>query len=146
MGMPSTNEVTQLLLAWSDGDKNALERLTPLVYAELHRIASHYMRRERGRTYLANDRRSSTSFICGWWTRTRCDGKTGHIFLRFPPSSCGIFLVDFARSKKNQKRGGEAIRIPIEDADIKAGENDLDLVDLDEALNALADFDQRKPR
>jgi RNA polymerase sigma-70 factor (ECF subfamily) len=145
MDLPPKNDVTQLLAAWGEGDESALDRLTPLVYAELHRMARRYMRREREEhtlqtTALVNELylRLVDADKMRWQNRAHFFAVSAQLMRHI--------LVDFARSRKNQKRGGDAIRIPIEDADVSAGENNVDLVDLDEALNALAEFDNRKAK
>jgi|GEM_PF-3520418 len=81
---PPTGEVTELLLAWSNGDHAALERLTPLVYQELHRLAKNYMGRERSghtlqTTALVND-------TCDWWIRVTCAGRTAPTSSRSRPN------------------------------------------------------------
>jgi RNA polymerase sigma factor (TIGR02999 family) len=140
-----SEEITELLLAWSDGDRNALDRLVPLVHAELHRIAHRYMGREvPGHTLqstalvnevylrLVDQRRTR------WRNRTQFFGISAQLMRRI--------LVDLARARQSAKRGGPVRRAPLEDALLVTRERGADLVALDEALGALAAIDPRKVR
>jgi len=81
--MPSSPQVSQLLSDWRNGDQQALGKLVPLVYDELRRIASGYMKRERAAT-LFKRLPSSTRHICDWWIKRLFGGRTARIFLRSP--------------------------------------------------------------
>src|SRR6267143_962408 len=116
MPSPSPQDVTQLLLAWSQGEQTALEKLTPLVYKELHRLARRYMSRERPDHTL-----QTTALV-------------NEAYLR---------LVDCSRVHW-QNREGEAQKVSLEEALEVSRERSADLVALDDALNSLAAIDPRK--
>ena len=143
MQAPSSNEVTQLLLAWSEGDKEALERLMSVVYAELQRLARHYLRRERPghtlqTTALVNEAymRLIDARMVQWQNRAHFFAISARLMRQI--------LVDFARERGYQKRGGGAHRIPLDEALVIGGQPDEDLVALDAALRGLAQIDERK--
>ena len=145
MAAISPREITQLLLAWSSGEQNALQKLAPLVYAELHRLAHHYMAGERpGHTLqptaLVNEAylRLIDSSHVRWQNRAHFFAISAQLMRRI--------LVDFARSRGYYKRGGKARRISLDEAPPIASERSADLVALDEAMSALAAFDDRKSR
>jgi RNA polymerase sigma factor (TIGR02999 family) len=142
---PSTHEVTALLLAWSQGDPSALEKLTPLVYQELHRLARGYMGREHAghtlqTTALVHEAylRLIDSSRVRWQNRAHFFAVAAQLMRRI--------LVDFARSRHQLKRGGDAPRVSLSEAVEVAGEKDADLVALDDALQNLASVDLRKSR
>ena len=139
----STHEITRLLQAWGLGDEGALEQLMPLVYNELHRLAHHYMAREQpGQTlqttalvhevYLrlvdAND--------IGWQNRAHFYGLCARLMRRI--------LIDFARSRNYQKRGGQIPHIELEEAATVSAVVGSELLSGDEALKQLAKIDARK--
>ena len=139
----STHEVTRLLHAWGLGDDSALERLMPLVYHELHRLAHRYMAAEQpGQTlqttalvhevYLrlvdAND--------IDWQNRAHFFGLCARLMRRI--------LVDFARSRNYQKRGGQFPHIELEDAATVSAVVGSELLAVDEVLKQLATVDTRK--
>jgi RNA polymerase sigma factor (TIGR02999 family) len=143
MSARNAHEVTGLLLAWSEGDQTALEKLIPLVHDELHRMARRYMSGERAghtlqTTALVNEAylRLVDSGRVHWRNRAHFFAVSAEVMRRI--------LVDFARSRRNQKRGGGAIHVALEQAPEVAQEQDADLLALDEALTALAAVDQRK--
>ncbi len=147
MTTPSPPAVTGLLRAWSDGDETALERLLPLVEAELRRLARAYMARERrGHTLqptaLVNEAflRLTDARHVRWQDRAHFLGIAARLMRRV--------LVDHARSRGYQKRGGGAARVTFTEALAVAPEPalDLDLVALDRALEGLALADARKAR
>ena len=145
MAAIAPREITQLLLAWSNGDANALDKLAPLVYAELHRLAQHYMAGERvghtlQATALVNEAylRLVDSSRVQWQNRAHFFAISAQLMRRI--------LVDFARSRGYHKRGGNARRISLDDAPPVTDERSADLVALDEAMNSLAAFDARKSR
>jgi RNA polymerase sigma factor (TIGR02999 family) len=137
--------VTDLLLAWNSGDDAALERLIPLVHKELRRLASGYMKGERRghvlqTTALVNEAylRLVDSSRVRWQNRAHFFAVSARLMRRI--------LVDFARSRNSDKRGGGAPEVSLaEAADIPA-EYRTDLVELDGALDELARFDPRKSR
>jgi len=143
MAAASPEEVTGLLLAWSKGDQTALDKLLPLVYEELHRLAHRYMSRERGlhtlqTTALVNEAylRLIDAKSVSWQDRAH--------FLAVAAQSMRRILVDLARAKHNLKRGGQALRVSLDEAQISAPERDADLLALDEALARLATLNQRQ--
>jgi RNA polymerase sigma factor (TIGR02999 family) len=142
---PSPGAVTQLLQAWGNGDDGALERLTPLVEAELRRLARAYMARERrGHTLqitaLVNEAfvRLTDARRVGWQDRAHFLGISARLMRRV--------LVDHARSRAYLKRGGGAERVTLDEGLIVSPEPALDVVALDRALEALAAVDVRKVR
>lgn len=144
MSAESTQEVTQLLQKWSAGDQTALEELTPVIYAELHRIAKRYMSHERDGHTLQTSALVNEAYVrlidwknAEWENRAHFFGVSAQLMRRI--------LVDFAR--KRPRAGAEAARqVSIEEALIVSSEKDTDLVALDEALNELAKFDERKAK
>lgn len=142
---PSPNEVTQLLVEWSNGNQAALEKLMPLVYDELHRLARRYMAHERrGHTLQTSGLLNETCVkLLGqnrvqWQNRAHFFGIAAQIMRRV--------LVDYARSPRYAKRGGGAHRVSFDDARMFSPERGGDVVALDEALKELAHFDSRKSR
>jgi RNA polymerase sigma-70 factor, ECF subfamily len=139
-------EVTQLLRAWSDGDPDAFERVLPLVYEELHRMAARYMVGERSTislqaTALVNE-------LClrllgwdpvSWQNRRHFFGVSAQMMRRV--------LVDIARRRRAERRGGaSAVRVPLDAIEVPASEPGADLLAVDEALQRLALLDPRKAR
>ena len=135
-------EVSGLLRAWSDGDRDALDRLTPIVYDELHRLARRYMKRERPghslqATALVNEAYMRLVDYKGmhWQNRAHFFAVSAQLMRRI--------LVEHAR-RHNLKRGGHVPHVSLEDTVIVGEDRDADLVSLDEAMNTLAQFDARK--
>ena len=145
MPTPETHEVTALLLAWSAGDQAALDRLMPLVYDELRRLARSYMRQERAGHTL-----QTTALIHEAYLRlinadeVRLENRTH--FFAVAARLMRQILVDFARARGYQKRGGGAQQVSLDDALMIGQPRDEELLALDEALNALAQTDERKSR
>jgi RNA polymerase sigma factor (TIGR02999 family) len=138
-------EITELLLAWSSGEQEALDRLIPLVYEELHRLAHRYMRGERPghtlqSTALVHEayQRLIDSRGVRWQNRAHFFAVSAQLMRRI--------LVDFARSRQYLKRGGEACHLSLDEALTVSREASSDLVALDDALIALAATDSRKCR
>jgi RNA polymerase sigma-70 factor, ECF subfamily len=145
MGVPQLNEVTGLLRAWSAGDEEALQKLTPLVYQELHRAARRYMAGERSghtlqATALINEvyLRLIDAKSTDWQNRAHFFAVCAQLMRRI--------LTDFARSRRYQKRGGGAAHMPLDEAVVVGSEPDSDLVALDDALKRLTLADERKGR
>lgn len=145
MDRASTHQVTQLLKAWSLGDQQALEKLTPLVYSQLHQIAQRYMAGERSGHTLQTTALVNEAYLrlvdCGrvkWQDRAHFFAISAQLMRRI--------LVDFARSRGYLKRGGAAPHISLEEAPSVCGEPDVNLVALDDALKALAAVDERKSK
>ncbi len=139
----SAHEITRLLQAWSEGEQSALERLIPLVYRELHRLARHYMAGQRPghtlqTTALLNEAylRLVDSPHLGWQNRAHFFAASAQVMR--------CILVDWARSRQALKRGGEAKPLELEEALVVADAPGPDLVAQDDALKALAVLDPRK--
>jgi RNA polymerase sigma-70 factor (ECF subfamily) len=145
MPIAASNEVTQLLIAWNDGDQSALERLIPLVHAELRRIARRYMRNERPGHTLQTSALINEAYVrlidaqqVRWQNRAHFFGVAAQLMRQV--------LVDFARSRSYKKRGGGALQVSLSEAMVITKERREDLVALDEALSALSEIDERKGR
>jgi RNA polymerase sigma-70 factor (ECF subfamily) len=140
---PSSQEITQLLLAWSDGDQAALERLTPLVYAELHRLAKGYMCGERpGHTLQTTALINEAYLRLIDWKNVRWQGRAH--FFGIAAQVMRRILVDFARTRHYIKRGGAARQVSLDEAVIIQEDRSAELIELDEALKKLAEIDPRK--
>ena len=143
MKADSSVEVTGLLLAWRGGDDAALERMMPVVYDELRRRAYRYMAGERVEHTL-----QATALVNEVYLRLvdskRVDWQNRVHFLAVSAQLMRRVLVDFARSKKSQKRGEREPRVTLDDGMIAAPERGEDLVALDDALKALESVDSRK--
>jgi len=145
LAAPSPGAVTELLRAWGDGDDDALERLTPLVEAELRRLARGYMGRERRghtlqATALVNEAflRLTDARHLPWQDRAHFLGISARLMRRV--------LVDHARSRRYRKRGGGAQHVTLSDGLAALPEPAVDVLALDRALEALAAVDVRKSR
>jgi RNA polymerase sigma factor (TIGR02999 family) len=145
MDAPGSHELTELLVAWGGGDEAALDRLAPLVQAELHRLARHYMRREREDHLLQTSALINEAYLrlidwkaVRWQNRAHFFGVAAQMMRRI--------LVDFARQRPRVEKDVEAQQISLEQAMALAGGKDSDLLALDEALVELARFDERKSR
>jgi RNA polymerase sigma factor (TIGR02999 family) len=141
--MADPGSVTGLLLAWGKGDEAAFQQLVPLVERELHRIAKRCMAGERAghslqATALVNEAylRLIDAQQVKWQDRAHFLAMSARLMRRI--------LVDWARSKRYQKRGGDALRVTFDEALPVGDGRGEDLVALDEALQALAKFDERK--
>lgn len=140
---PSAHEVTQLLRAWSGGDQEALEKLTPLVYEELHRVAHRYMARERPGHTLQTTALVNEAYLRLVDVRKVTWQDRAH-FLAVCARLMRRVLTDFARSRGYIKRGGHSPHIALDEALLISREPPADLLALDDSLNALAAFDPRK--
>ena len=145
MAVPSTQEITQLLVAWNNGDAAALEKLMPLIQAELHRLAKRYMAGERRGHILQTTALVNEAFLrlidwqnVEWQNRAHFFGLAAQIMRRT--------LVDFARARRREKRGGDALMVSLSEAAHIAQEQSADLVALDDALQALEKLDPRQAR
>ncbi len=138
-------EVTLLLRAWRAGDQEALDKLMPLVYGELHRLAHRYMLRERiGHTL------QTTAVVNEAYLRLidaqQVEWKDRAHFFAISANLMRRILVEFARSRGRNKRGGDARRVELDDAMVTSPQRGTDLVALDDALTALASTDERKAK
>jgi len=141
----SPREVTQLLLAWSQGESSALERLIPLVHDELQRLAHHYMAGEHSGHSLQTTALVNEAYLrlvdCSrvrWQNRAHFFAVSAQLMRRI--------LVDFARSRGYQKRGAGVRRLSLEKSPDIFQRTDPDLMALDDALNTLATIDPRKSK
>jgi len=141
--IPSTPEVTELLLAWRAGDESALDRLIPIVHGELHRIARACMAGEKAENSLQATALVNEAYLRLIETREVNWQNRAH-FLAMAARLMRRILVDFARSRQYQKRGGGAVRVTLTDDLVLDAEPGRDLVALDDALQALAGLDERK--
>jgi RNA polymerase sigma factor (TIGR02999 family) len=143
MIMPSMREITGLLVAWSNGDQEALDKLTPLVYQELHRLAEHYLKGERpGHTLQTTALVNEVYLRLIDWKNVRWQNRAH--FFGVSAQLMRHILVKFARDRLAAKRGGDAIQVSLSEAANAASAQNLDLVVLDDALNALASLDPRQ--
>jgi RNA polymerase sigma factor (TIGR02999 family) len=138
-------DVTQLLVNWSNGDQAALEELTPLVYGELRRLASRYLRRERPDHTLQSTALVHEAYMrlidqrsVRWQNRAHFFGVAAQLIRRI--------LVDHARSRMAAKRGSAVCKLSLDEAIETPGARDLDLAALDDALTALATIDPQQSR
>ncbi len=140
---PSPHEVTQLLQAWSGGDQGALAKLTPLVYAELHRRAKHYMRGERPEHTLQTTALVNEAYL-KLIASNRMNWRNRAHFFAVAAQAMRRILIDHARSRRSRKRVAELDAVSLDEALVVSQERRADLVALDDALNALATIDPRK--
>ena len=145
MTQRSNPDLTQLLQSWSNGDQQALDELTPFVYRELHRLAAHYMGGEKQGHTLQATALVNEAYVrlidwknVHWQNRAHFFGVSAQIMRRI--------LVDFARSRDYAKRGGGVRNVSLDEAAVIPTERGTDLVALDEALNSLAELDERQSR
>ncbi len=140
------SEITQMLREWSDGKPEALDKLMPLVYMELHRQAARFLRKERPGHTLQTTALINEAYLklidqrnVNWESRT-------HFFAAAAQAMRRI-LVDYARAKHREKRGGDNIKLSLEEATpVAVKEKGVDLIALDEALNKLAERDEQQAR
>jgi len=145
MALPLNHEVTQLLKAWTAGDEHALEKLTPLVYRQLHQAAQRCMAGERPGHTLQTTALVNEAYLrlvdceqIKWQDRAHFFAVSAQLMRRI--------LIDFARSRGYQKRGGGAPHVSLDEAPPVGNDPDTNLVALDEALTALAAVDGRKSK
>jgi RNA polymerase sigma-70 factor, ECF subfamily len=145
MALSSPHQVTGLLIAWSHGDKQALDKLVPLVNEELRRLAHHYMRRERPGHTLQTTALVNEAYLrlvdqreVHWHDRSHFFAVAAQVMRHI--------LVDYARTSRRAKRGGDAHKTSLEDVAVVSPVPTADIVALDEALSQLAEIDERKGR
>ena len=144
--MSKAHKITQMLREWSDGDRAALEELMPLVYDELHKQAALFLRRERSDHTLQTTALIHETYLklidqrdVNWESRTHFFAIAANLMRRI--------LVDYARAKHREKRGGDAVRLTLDKAELEISkEKSIDLMALDEALTRLESFDERQSR
>jgi len=145
MEAPSAREITGLLQAWSAGDERAFQKLMPLVYQELHRVAQRYMEGEHSDQTLQTTALTHEAYLrlvgvrsIDWQNRTHFFAISAQLMRRI--------LTNFARSRHYQKRGGGATHVSFDEAFVLSAGKDPDLVALDVALDKLSVVDPRKSR
>jgi RNA polymerase sigma factor (TIGR02999 family) len=143
MGSSPAKDVTQLLVAWSNGDQTALDELIPLVYEELHRLAQRRLGRERLGHTLQPTALVHEAYLrlidqknVRWQNRAHFFAVAAQLMRRI--------LVDYARRRHYAKREGGALRVTFDEAELVSKERAADVVALDDALTALATLDPRK--
>jgi RNA polymerase sigma factor (TIGR02999 family) len=145
IGEPSPEEITGLLIDWGNGDKAALDRVIPMVYQELRRLAHRQMRRER-----AGDTLQTTALINEAYMRlvdyARVRPRDRAHFLSIAAQAMRRVLIERARSRRSAKRGSGAQELSLDEAADVSAKRGADLVALDEALTQLAAIDPRKSR
>lgn len=145
MHRDSSNQVTQLLVRWRGGDREALEELMPLVYEELRRLAHHYLRQERADHTLQSTALVHEAYLrlAGqnppeWQNRAHFFGIAAHVMRQI--------LVEYARGRNAAKRGGNACRLTLDETVELPQQLDVDVVALDKALTELSEFDAQQSR
>jgi RNA polymerase sigma factor (TIGR02999 family) len=143
MALSSPQDVTQLLVDWSHGNKAALDQLMPLIYQELRRLASGYLRKERRDHTLQSTALVNEAYIrlvdysnLRWQDRAH--------FFALAAQLMRQILIDHARSHRYAKRGGGARKVSLDEAAVLSEERATDLVALDDALKGLSALDPRK--
>ena len=143
MDVSASRDVTGLLQAWRQGDEKALQKLMPLVYEQLHAAARRYMAGERPGHTL-----QTTALIHETYLRLvdirQVKWQDRAHFLAVCAQLMRRILIDFARSRSYQKRGGAAAQVNFDEAVLVSAQPDSNLVALDDALNRLAEVDERK--
>ncbi len=145
MSPPSGETISAMLHHWRQGDAEALDRLIPVLYRDLHRLATDLMRQERPdhtlqATALVHEAyfRLAKLHDVQWGDRTH--------FIAMAARTMRRVLVDHARSHQAHKRGGDVVHITLIDTDQPASQNELDVVELDAALTRLGDIDTQQAR
>jgi RNA polymerase sigma-70 factor, ECF subfamily len=140
----SSLNITQLLSAWQSGDRAALDKLAPVVYDELHRLAQHYMRGESAGHTLQATALVNEAYIRlidteqPWQSRAHFLGVAAQMMRRI--------LVDHARARGSKKRGENRTHVNLDEATLITQDNEELVIELDDALNKLAKFDERKSK
>jgi len=143
MTLHAPQEVTRLLQAWCRGEESAFERLMPLVYAELHRLAHIYMVRERPGHTLQTSALVNEAYLrlieanqVEWQDRAHFFAISSNVMRRI--------LVEFARSRRSGRRGGDTVQVEFQEGFIPSPKKSTDLIALDDALTALGEIDPRE--
>ncbi len=145
MKTTSSQEISEFLIAWSNGDQEALSRLIPLVYQELHRMAVRYMRRERPGHTLQASGLVNEAYLklvdqknVQWQNRAHFFGIASQLMRRI--------LVDHARTRIRGKRGGDITKISLDETAVVSMDKAAEFIMLDNALRGLAEIDPQKSR
>ena len=141
----SQQELTQLLIDWSNGDQAAIDKLMPLVYEELRRLARHYMRRERPGHTLQTSALINEAYMrlvdqqnISWKNRAHFFGISARLMRQI--------LVDHARAHNNAKRGGDQQKVPLDDIASLSKNRAYEIVALDDALQSLSTIDPQQTK
>ena len=142
---PSSDQVTQLLVRWRGGDRQALDALMPLVYAELRRLAHYYLQRERSDHTLQSTALVHEAYmrmlgqkLPDWQNRAHFFGVAARLMRQI--------LVEYARGRQAAKRGGDACKVTLDEGALAPQKTDLDVILLDDALKDLAKLDEQQSR
>ncbi len=139
-------KVTRLLKDWSSGDKKAFDKLMPLVYEELRRRASVYLKNERRDHTLQTTALINEAYI-NLIDKDDIEWESRSHFYAVASKAMRRILVDYARARNRKKRGGKVENLPLDEARFFSGkEKSIDLVALDDALKRLAEFDERQAK
>ena len=145
MTKPAPEEVSQLLRDWSDGDRSALDKVMPVVYQELRRLARHHMRNERAGHTLQTTALVNEAYLrladyrrMRWQSRAHFFAVAAQVMRRI--------LVEHARSRKFAKRGGGAQKVSLDEAAVVSAGRSAEVIAVDEALAELESWDPRKGR
>jgi RNA polymerase sigma factor (TIGR02999 family) len=143
--LSSSHHITSLLVRWREGDRKALDEMIPLVYKELRRLAHHYMRRQRQDHTLQTSALINEAYLrlvdhknMRWQNRAH--------FIAVSAQAMRRILVDYARARGYDKRGGGAQKVALDEAMVVAQAKSAEIIALDEALSDLASVDERKGR
>jgi RNA polymerase sigma factor (TIGR02999 family) len=141
----SSDQVTQLLVRWRGGDRQALDALMPLVYAELRRLARYYLQRERSDHTLQSTALVHEAYmrmlgqkLPDWQNRAHFFGVAARLMRQI--------LVEYARGHQAAKRGGDSYKVTLDEGALVAQKTDLDVILLDDALQDLAKLDEQQSR
>jgi RNA polymerase sigma factor (TIGR02999 family) len=144
METPSSNEITQLLVAWGNGDEDALNKLIPLVYQELHRLAAHYMRKEKAGHTLQTTALVNEAYFRLIDQKAKIQNRSQ--FFGIAANLMRRILLDHARAHARVKRRGSATVVSLNEAPIVSQTKAAELISIDEALTRLNAIDPIKSR
>ncbi len=139
------HDVTQMLVAWSNGDEGALDSLMQLIYAELHRLASHYMRNE-GPNHILNTTALVNEAYLRMVNQTHVSWQNRAHFFAVSAQAMRSILIDMARGRSRLRRGGGSRHVSLDEALVFSEGRAEELIALDDALAELAKLDERKSR
>jgi RNA polymerase sigma factor (TIGR02999 family) len=142
--MTAPQEVSQLLRAWSEGDKAAFDRLMPLVYQELRQMARRYMDRQQAGHTLQTTALIHEAYLRLVDCRQDVPWQNRSHFFAVAATAMRHILVDYARTRQAAKRGGDAFKVSLDEAALAIEPRTTELVALDDALRSLSTFDERK--
>ena len=143
--MDDAHQVTQLLADWSEGDEAALEKLTPVVYEELRRLAHRYMHGQRPDHTLQTTALANEAYL-RLVDQSQPSFKNRSHFFAVAAKAMRQILLNHARDQQRQKRGGGASKVALDSAALISPEQTKTVLDVNEALERLAELDARKAR